>query len=193
MDTISEIQERHDAVKEIEKNLMELHQVFLDMAALVEAQGQQLNSIENNVRHAASFVSRGTQQLQEAREHQKNSRKWMCMAILLALILIVVILFPLFISLFPTLIHVLKWYLFFFSFNQNVLCYHRLMDHHVRTYLLIISKLTRVGYVGWHVCYCVNMLALFWSIFFLIYFLIDFQWFAFNGFSWDKIAILLIN
>lgn len=47
LDTISEIQERHDAVKEIEKNLIELHQIFLDMAALVEAQGQQLNDRES--------------------------------------------------------------------------------------------------------------------------------------------------
>ncbi|KAI8012214.1 Syntaxin-125 [Camellia lanceoleosa] len=68
LDTISEIQERHDAMKEIKKNLVELHQVFLDMAALVEAQGQQLNDIESHVAHANSFVRRGTDQLEEARE-----------------------------------------------------------------------------------------------------------------------------
>ena len=72
MDTISEIQERHDAVKEIEKNLIELHQIFMDMAALVEAQGQQLNDIESHVQHASSFVRRGTEQLHDAREYQKN-------------------------------------------------------------------------------------------------------------------------
>ncbi|XAR68042.1 hypothetical protein NMG60_11003033 [Bertholletia excelsa] len=94
MDTISEIQERHDAVKEIEKNLMELHQVFLDMAALVEAQGQQLNDIENHVSHASSFVRRGTEQLEEAREHQKSSRKWTCLAILLIIAILIIVLFP---------------------------------------------------------------------------------------------------
>ncbi|GAB4830931.1 hypothetical protein Ancab_004959 [Ancistrocladus abbreviatus] len=95
MDTISEIQERHDAVKDIEKNLIELHQVFLDMAALVEAQGQQLNNIESHVAHASSFVRRGTEQLQEAREHQKGSRKWTCIALILGLILIIILLLPL--------------------------------------------------------------------------------------------------
>ncbi|KAL0320148.1 UNVERIFIED_CONTAM: syntaxin [Sesamum radiatum] len=95
MDAISEIQERHDAVKEIEKNLLELHQIFLDMAALVEAQGQQLNDIESHVAHASSFVRRGTEQLQEARELQKGSRKWCCIGILLAIILIVLLTFPL--------------------------------------------------------------------------------------------------
>ncbi|CAN0912835.1 SYP124 [Linum grandiflorum] len=95
LDTISEIQERHDAVKEIEKNLMELHQVFLDMAALVEAQGHQLNDIESHVAHASSFVRRGTEQLQEAREHQKSSRKWTCIALILGIVFIILLLLPL--------------------------------------------------------------------------------------------------
>jgi len=106
MDTISEIQERHDAVKEIEKNLMELHQVFLDMAAMVEAQGQQLNNIESHVAYASSFVRRGTEQLEDAKEIQKSSRKWTCYAIILGAVLIVLLLFPLFTSLLPVL---LRW------------------------------------------------------------------------------------
>jgi syntaxin 1B/2/3 len=100
LDTISEIQERHDAVKEIEKNLLELHQIFLDMAALVEAQGQQLNDIESHVAHASSFVRRGTEQLQEAREYQKSSRKCTCIAILLVIVLIIVLTFPIWSNLF---------------------------------------------------------------------------------------------
>ncbi|CAK8577792.1 unnamed protein product [Lathyrus sativus] len=105
MDTISEIQERHGAVKEIEKNLVELHQVFLDMAALVESQGQQLNNIESHVAHASSFVQRGTEQLQEARVQQKSSRKWTCYAIILGIVFVIVLLFPLLTSLIP---HLLK-------------------------------------------------------------------------------------
>ena len=44
-DTLAEIQERHDAVKELEKSLLDLHQIFLDMAVLVEAQGEMLDNI----------------------------------------------------------------------------------------------------------------------------------------------------
>uniref|UniRef100_A0A803M215 t-SNARE coiled-coil homology domain-containing protein n=1 Tax=Chenopodium quinoa TaxID=63459 RepID=A0A803M215_CHEQI len=98
LDTISELQDRHDAVKEIEKNLIELHQVFLDMAALVEAQGQQLNNIESHVAHASSFVRRGTDELVEARGQQKSSRKWYCIAIVAGIVLIFVLVFPLFIN-----------------------------------------------------------------------------------------------
>ncbi|XP_072960022.1 syntaxin-124-like [Typha angustifolia] len=94
MDTISEIQERHDAVKEIERSLLDLHQVFLDMAALVEAQGHQLNDIQSHVAHASSFVRRGTEELGTAREYQKGSRKWMCIAVVAGAVLVVVLLFP---------------------------------------------------------------------------------------------------
>ncbi|CAN6552972.1 unnamed protein product [Malus baccata var. baccata] len=101
MDTISEMQERHDAVKEIEKNLIELHQIFLDMAALVEAQGHQLNDIESHVMHASSFVRRGTENLQVAKEQQKKSRKWTCIAIILGIVLIILILIPIILQVLP--------------------------------------------------------------------------------------------
>ncbi|PIN03139.1 SNARE protein Syntaxin 1 [Handroanthus impetiginosus] len=91
MDTIIEIQERHDAVKDIEKNLRELHQIFLDMAVLVQSQGEQLDDIESHVNRANSFVRGGTHQLQVARKHQKNTRKWACFGIILLLIIILIV------------------------------------------------------------------------------------------------------
>uniref|UniRef100_A0ACD5UHA1 Uncharacterized protein n=1 Tax=Avena sativa TaxID=4498 RepID=A0ACD5UHA1_AVESA len=99
MDTISEIQERHDAVKDIERSLMDLHQVFLDMAALVEAQGAQLNDIESHVAHASSFVRRGTVELEQAHEIQKDTRKWMCFAVLGGIALVIVLITPVLINL----------------------------------------------------------------------------------------------
>lgn len=50
LDTLAEIRERRDAVLELEASLMELHQIFLDMAVLVEAQGQMIDNIEAQVR-----------------------------------------------------------------------------------------------------------------------------------------------
>ena len=52
-DTLAEIEERGEAVRELEKSLLDLHQIFLDMAVLVEAQGEMLDNIEAQVRPAA--------------------------------------------------------------------------------------------------------------------------------------------
>ncbi|XP_030448798.1 syntaxin-121-like [Syzygium oleosum] len=91
LDTIQEIQERHDAVKDMERNLKELHQVFLDMAVLVQSQGDQLDDIESQVARANSLVHQGAGHLQEARWYQKNSRKWTCFGITLVLLIILLI------------------------------------------------------------------------------------------------------
>ncbi|KAH7306668.1 hypothetical protein KP509_22G024200 [Ceratopteris richardii] len=101
LDTINEIQERHDAVKEIEKNLIELHQIFLDMSVLVEAQGEQLNDIQNYVLNASSFVKKGTEQLHVAKETQRSTRKWYCIGLILLLIIILVIVVPILVTLIP--------------------------------------------------------------------------------------------
>ncbi len=52
-DTLAEIHERHEAVKELEKSLLDLHQIFLDMAVLVEAQGEMLDNIGAQARRRA--------------------------------------------------------------------------------------------------------------------------------------------
>nr|XP_010930907.2 syntaxin-132 [Elaeis guineensis] len=90
--TVQEIQERHDAVKEIEKKLLDLHQVFMDMAILVEAQGDILDNIECQVSNAVNHVQSGTEALHTAKSLQKKSRKCMMIAIVILLVIAAVIL-----------------------------------------------------------------------------------------------------
>lgn len=87
LDTLEEIQERHDAAKEIEKKLLDLHQIYLDMAVLVEAQGELLDNIESQVTNAVDHVQTGTTALQNAKKLQRNSRKWTCIAIIILLLI----------------------------------------------------------------------------------------------------------
>ncbi|KAL5705174.1 hypothetical protein ACHQM5_023512 [Ranunculus cassubicifolius] len=59
LETVVEIKDRHDIAKETAKSLLELHQVFLDMAVMVEAQGDQMDDIEHHVLHAFHSVEDG--------------------------------------------------------------------------------------------------------------------------------------
>ncbi|XP_044483842.1 syntaxin-132-like [Mangifera indica] len=91
IDTLAEIQERHDAVRDLERKLLELQQIFLDMAVLVDAQGEMLDNIESQVSSAVDHVQSGNTALQKAKKLQKSSRKWMCIAIIILLIIVVII------------------------------------------------------------------------------------------------------
>jgi syntaxin 1A len=41
---------------QIEKSLQELQQLFVDMAMLVTEQGEMIDSVENNIENAISYV-----------------------------------------------------------------------------------------------------------------------------------------
>ncbi|KAI3965102.1 hypothetical protein MKX01_014033 [Papaver californicum] len=94
LETVVEIKDRHEAAKEIEKSLLELHQVFLDMAVMVEAQGDQIDNIEHHVTNAAQYVKDGSKNLHSAKAYQRSSRRCMCIGLILLLILILVIVIP---------------------------------------------------------------------------------------------------
>ena len=64
LDTVQEIQERHSAVKDLERQLLGLHQIFLDMAVLVEAQGDMLDNIETQARAACSHRLSATRRVE---------------------------------------------------------------------------------------------------------------------------------
>ncbi|KAK9832699.1 hypothetical protein WJX81_001248 [Elliptochloris bilobata] len=91
LDTLVEIQERHAAVRELERSLLDLHQVFLDMAVLVEAQGEMLDNIESQVSKARDHVESGVTHLVEAKKMQKKTRKLMCCILVTVLIIIALI------------------------------------------------------------------------------------------------------
>ncbi|KAL6209588.1 hypothetical protein ACLB2K_020528 [Fragaria x ananassa] len=75
---VMENQERDEALKDLKRSLTELHQVFLDMAVLVGAQGEQINDIEKNVADAAVYISGGTKELLHAKQLKKKRGKWVC-------------------------------------------------------------------------------------------------------------------
>ena len=86
-DTLADVRERHEAVKDLEASLLDLHQVFLDMAVLVEAQGEMLDSIEAQVARAKDHVESGVTHLVEAKRMQKRTRRLLCCALVVVLVI----------------------------------------------------------------------------------------------------------
>ncbi|GKD50578.1 syntaxin-related protein KNOLLE, partial [Tanacetum coccineum] len=92
LETVLEIQDHYDVAKEIETSLLELHQVFLDMAVMVEAQGEKMDDIKHHVINTAHYINDGTKNLKMEKGYQRSSMKCMCVRVILLLIIILVIL-----------------------------------------------------------------------------------------------------
>jgi syntaxin 1B/2/3 len=88
------VQDKYQDVLKLEQSVEQLHKMFLDLALLVESQGEVLDAIEYQVYNTKDYVSQGNKQLLSALRHRKaQRRKMMCLAILI-LVLMGIILGP---------------------------------------------------------------------------------------------------
>ena len=78
-------------MRDVEHKLLELHQIFLDMAVLVTSQGEELDVIAKHVEQSVEHIQKGNTHLEVARRKQRSTRKWMCCGILILVIVIVVV------------------------------------------------------------------------------------------------------
>ncbi|KAI9980508.1 hypothetical protein PInf_030145 [Phytophthora infestans] len=97
-DVFLHCQDKYQDVLKLEQSVAELHQMFLDLALLVEQQGELLDQIDYQVRTAANYVEQGNKEVQKAIKHQKSYRKKMCcllgigVSILVAIVVIAMVL-----------------------------------------------------------------------------------------------------
>ncbi|XP_046891821.1 LOW QUALITY PROTEIN: syntaxin-1A [Hypomesus transpacificus] len=89
---LGEIEMRHSEILKLESSIRELHDMFLDMAMLVENQGVLVDSIEHSVLGAQDYVEQARENTSQATKIQKGSKRKMILivvCIFISLILII--------------------------------------------------------------------------------------------------------
>ncbi|PAA60749.1 hypothetical protein BOX15_Mlig011532g1 [Macrostomum lignano] len=89
--TLADIEARHEDIMKLEKSIKELHDMFLDMAMLVESQGEMIDRIEFNVQQAVDYIETAKQDTKKAVKYQSKARKKkiimiICLIVLLAIV-----------------------------------------------------------------------------------------------------------
>ncbi|XP_032886002.1 syntaxin-3-like [Amblyraja radiata] len=67
-------QERHKQLLELQSQIAELHQLFLQFEVLVTEQQEVVNSIEYNVEHTVDYITQSADDVKKAIKYQKKSR-----------------------------------------------------------------------------------------------------------------------
>ncbi|XP_016311587.1 syntaxin-3-like isoform X4 [Sinocyclocheilus anshuiensis] len=93
---LSEIEARHKDIVRLESSIKELHDMFVDIAMLVESQGGMIERIENNMDQSVGFVERAVADTKKAAKYQQEARRKMIIlgvigAVVLIIILIVIL------------------------------------------------------------------------------------------------------
>ncbi|TMS35988.1 hypothetical protein L596_003263 [Steinernema carpocapsae] len=88
-----DVKSRHEDILRLENSIRELHEIFQDMAMLVESQGQIIDNIENNVGAAVDYASRARGDVKKALAAQRGSRKKKIILLIFCIIFVMVAFF----------------------------------------------------------------------------------------------------
>jgi len=94
IDEIQRIRDKHMDILRIERSMVDLNQMFQEMAVLVDAQGEMLDAIEVHVHKTKGYTEKAEQNLITTRKIQRNTRKWICWLTIIIMVLLVLILTP---------------------------------------------------------------------------------------------------
>lgn len=89
--TLADIEARHADIIKLENSIRELHDMFMDMAMLVENQGELIDRIEHHVESSRDAVESAGGQIEVAGKYQKKARKKKILIIICLLIAIAVL------------------------------------------------------------------------------------------------------
>ncbi|XP_065183965.1 syntaxin-7-like isoform X2 [Sycon ciliatum] len=67
---VQAIEERADALRQLENDILDVNEIFRDLGAMVHEQGEVIDTIEGNVEHAAVDVENANDQLRQALHSQ---------------------------------------------------------------------------------------------------------------------------
>ncbi|CAI9740855.1 syntaxin isoform X1 [Octopus vulgaris] len=88
--TLADIEARHEDIIKLENSIRELHDMFMDMAMLVESQGEMIDRIEYNVEAAVDYIETAKMDTRKAVKYQSKARQKK-IAILVCLIILVLV------------------------------------------------------------------------------------------------------
>jgi len=71
-EALAYMQERHKEILKLQKSLEEVHQMFVDLAVLVDQQGEVIDRIAYNINNAKDDVLKATEELRQAHKDSKK-------------------------------------------------------------------------------------------------------------------------
>jgi t-SNARE complex subunit (syntaxin) len=72
------LKEQHTDILALGESIIQLQQIFIDLANLVDIQGEQIDNIQDNVQDAEIRVANATKELKRGREYVSSTRKKCC-------------------------------------------------------------------------------------------------------------------
>ena len=91
---VADLEERHKDIKNLEKSILQVHNLIIDLSKLVQLQGEMIDNIDVNIQKAKNYVEKGEKNLNKAKENMKKARKKKCIILIIVIVILLIVLIP---------------------------------------------------------------------------------------------------
>jgi len=85
---VLDIQDKYKDIQKLERSVQIIHQMFVDMQIMVQAQGEILDNIELNIQDAKDYMKKANVQLDKAKKSHIVYKKYRCCLLITLLIIV---------------------------------------------------------------------------------------------------------
>lgn len=91
---VAQIEERHQGILKLEHQVLQIHELFRDLATLVDLQQETMDIIEQRIGSAKDFTEKAIEDLKKGEDLAKKSKKKQICILICVVIVLLVIIFP---------------------------------------------------------------------------------------------------
>lgn len=84
-------EERNREIEQVAEGIREVNSIFKDLGTLVNQQGEQLDTVEENILELHGNTQQASRELHKAHEYQKRKGKWSCIILVVLSVIVLVI------------------------------------------------------------------------------------------------------
>jgi len=88
---LEQLEEREEAIRQLESDIVDVNTIFKDLATMVHDQGSTVDSIEANIEHTTIRVHEGANELKQAELYKNKARKKKVILSIVGIIVLIII------------------------------------------------------------------------------------------------------
>ena len=95
---VQDLEERHQDIKKLQKTVLEVHKMTVEMHLLVKYQGEMIDNIVLNIKNAKNHIDKGNVELDKGKKCMECKKKIKCIIMIVVIAILLIILIPIIVA-----------------------------------------------------------------------------------------------
>ena len=91
---VRDLEERHQDIKRLEKSVLELHKMVVELNLLFQYQGEMIDNIVINIKNAKDYIDKANVEIHKGNKCMECKRKIKCIIMIIVIAILLIILIP---------------------------------------------------------------------------------------------------